>query len=46
MEKLIYIKGDGALEQVAQKGCGVTSMDIFKTCLDAYMCDLLKGICF
>jgi len=42
MEELCYAMGDGALEQVAQRGCGVSYyMEIFKTHLDTYLCDLL-----
>jgi len=35
MEEFLYSKGDVALEWVAQRGCGVSSVAIFKTHLDA-----------
>jgi len=42
-EELLYSKDDGALEQVAQRGCGVSpSMEIFKThLLDTSQCNRL-----
>jgi len=46
VEELLYGKGDSALEQVAQGGCRVSSLRIFKTCPDTYLCDLLQGTCF
>jgi len=39
----LYSRGDRALAQVAQRGDGVSSMEILHTHLDAHLCDLLKG---
>jgi len=33
-ETLFYCEGDRALAQVAQRGCGVSSLEIFKSHLD------------
>jgi len=38
-EALLYSKGDGGLEQVAQKGCEIFSTERLETCLD--LCNLL-----
>ena len=41
-EELLPSEGDGALEQAAQGGCGVSpSLEIFKTRLDKVLCSLL-----
>lgn len=40
-EKNLYFKSDRPLEKADQRGCGVFSGDIKKTCLDAFMCNLL-----
>jgi len=45
--ELFYSESEGAQEQAAQRGCEVSfyvkspSMEIFKTHLDSYLCDLL-----
>jgi len=41
MEDLLYGEGDGALAQVAQKGGGVSSMEIFHNHPGAHLCKLL-----
>ena len=40
-EELPYGKADRAVEQVTQRGCGVSFVDIDKTFLDSYLSDLL-----
>jgi len=40
VKELIYGKGDGALEQVVQRGCGISFYETVKSQLDAYLCDL------
>jgi len=40
-EEFLPSEGDGALEQAAQGGCGVSSLEIFKTRLDKVLCSLL-----
>ena len=39
-EELLHSEGDGALEQDAKRACG-SSLEIFKTRLDAVLCSLL-----
>ena len=39
-EEHLYGKGDRALEQVAQRRCE-SPLEIFKTCLNTYLCHLL-----
>jgi len=41
VEELLYFGDDRALGQAAQRGCGVP-LEILKTSLDAYLCNLLK----
>lgn len=38
IEELLYDKGDGILDQAAQRGCGVSSGDI-QDPSDAYLCN-------
>ena len=45
-KKLLYGKGDRALEQVARRDCGVPFYEDIQDLLDAYRCDLLWGTCF
>jgi len=40
-KELISCAGDGALAQVAQRGCGVSSLEISKSLLDAALGTLL-----
>jgi len=39
-EKIIYCEGDRALEQAA-RGVGESLLEIFKTCVETFVCDLL-----
>jgi len=45
-KELLHSERDGALQQAAQGGCGVSCLEIFKTCLDTYLGSLLQGACF
>ena len=40
-EKLLPCEGARAVAQAAQGGCGVSFLETFKTCLDAFLCPLL-----
>lgn len=45
-EKLLYFEVGRALELAAQKVVESLSLEILKTCLHAFLCDLLQGTCF
>lgn len=36
----LYCEGDGALERVAQGGCGVSPLEILRTFLDMILCNV------
>lgn len=40
-EEELYCEGDRALGQAAQGGCGVSLSGIFKTHLEAFLCNVL-----
>ena len=40
-EKLLYCQSDRALEQAAQRGCGVSFSGEIHTHLDVHLCDLM-----
>ena len=45
-KKLFYSEGDRALEQAAQRVMESPSLEIFKTCLDVFLYNLLEGTYF
>jgi len=40
-KKILHTEGGEALAQVTQRGCGVSSLEIFRSCLDVVLHTLL-----